>query len=247
MTAVSEQKDAIGGEGGIVLTADAIARAVDGTLVGDGDAQVYGVAPIDRATDRDLTFLAGARHMGALAGSRAAVVLVSPENADALSGARARVIVADPQAALVSLLPRFALEDVPEPGVHPTAVLGRGARLGADVSIGPYAVIAEGVVLGDRVVIGAHCLVGTGVRVGDGSRLYPQVTLYAGAEVGRRVTIHSGARIASDGFGYIYRDHGHAKIPHVGRCVIGESPLGCPKPSDRSALGANAARPSDED
>ena len=29
-----------------------------------------------------------------------------------------------------------------------------------------------------------------------------------------------GARIGSDGFGYVYRDGAHEKIPHVGRCII---------------------------
>ncbi len=238
MTAVSARKDAIGGEGGIVLTADAIARAVGGTLVGDAEVPVYSVAPLDRATDRDLTFLAGARHAAALAKSRAAVILVSPEHAESAAEARARVIVSDPQAALVSLLPKFARADVPPPGVHPTAVVGRGARLGSEISVGPYVVIGDGGVLGDRVVIGAHCVVGAGVRVGDASRLHPHVTLYPGAELGRRVTIHSGARIASDGFGYIQRGGRHEKIPHVGRCVIGDDvEIGANSTIDRGSIG----------
>ena len=238
MTAVPARKDAIGGEGGIVLTADAIARAVGGTLVGDAEVPVYSVAPLDRATDRDLTFLAGARHAAALAQSQAAVILVSPEHAESAAAARARVIVADPQAALVSLLPQVARGDEPPVGIHPTAVVGRGVRLGNQISVGPYVVIGEGAVLGDRVVIGAHCVVGPGVRVGDASRLLPHVTLYPGAEVGRRVTIHSGARIASDGFGYIHRGGRHEKIPHVGRCVIGDDvEIGANTTIDRGSIG----------
>jgi UDP-3-O-[3-hydroxymyristoyl] glucosamine N-acyltransferase len=34
------------------------------------------------------------------------------------------------------------------------------------------------------------------------------------------VRIHAGARIGSDGFGYVYRNGIHDKIPHVGRCVV---------------------------
>jgi UDP-3-O-[3-hydroxymyristoyl] glucosamine N-acyltransferase len=238
VTAVSAREDAIGGEGGIVLTADAIAHAVGGKLVGDGDVRVTGVAALDRATDRDLAYLAGARHAHALASSQAAVVLLSPEHADAPSTARARVVVADPQAALVSLLPQFARADSAQPGVHPTVAIGRGARLGADVSVGPYAVIGARAAVGDGVVIGAHCVIGAGVRVGDESRLHPHVTLYAGAELGRRVVIHSGARIGSDGFGYIYRDGRHQKIPHVGRCVIGDDvEIGANTTIDRGSVG----------
>lgn len=238
MTAVSAREDAIGGEGGIVLTADAIAHAVGGRLVGDGDVRVTGIAPLDRATDRDLTYLAGSRHAPALASSRAAVVLLSAEHADAPSMVRARVVVADPQAALVSLLPHFVRADSTQPGVHPTATIGRGARLGGDVSVGPYVVIGAGAVVGERVVIGAHCVIGAGVRVGDGCRLHPHVTLYTGAELGRRVVVHSGARIASDGFGYIYRDGQHQKIPHVGRCIIGDDvEIGANATIDRGSVG----------
>jgi UDP-3-O-[3-hydroxymyristoyl] glucosamine N-acyltransferase len=138
----------------------------------------------------------------------------------------------------VTLLPRFARADEPQPGVHPTVVVGRGARLGREISIGPCTVIGDGAVLGDRVVIGAHCVIGAGVRVGDGSRLHPHVTLYTGAELGRRVTIHSGARVASDGFGYIYRGGSHEKIPHVGRCIVGDDvEVGANATIDRGSIG----------
>ena len=46
------------------------------------------------------------------------------------------------------------------------------------------------------------------------------MTLYSGTELGSRVRVHAGARLGSDGFGYVYRDGAHVKIPHVGRCLI---------------------------
>lgn len=237
MTAVPPG-DGNGGEGGIVLTADAIARAVGGQVVGDETVVVHGIAPIERATERDLTFLAASRHAAALAKSRAAVVLVSPELAAAPGRVRARVIVADPRAALVTLLPRFAHPAEPRPGVHRTAVIGHGARLGRDVNVGPYAVIGEGAVLGDGVVVGAHCVLGRGVQVGEGSELSAHVTLDGGAELGRRVRVHAGARIGSDGFGYIFRNGRHEKIPHVGRCVIGDDvEIGANTTIDRGSIG----------
>jgi UDP-3-O-[3-hydroxymyristoyl] glucosamine N-acyltransferase len=62
--------------------------------------------------------------------------------------------------------------------------------------------------------------VGPGVEIGERCQLYPSVTLYAGAALGKRVIVHAGARIGSDGFGYVQRDGQHLKIPHVGRCVV---------------------------
>jgi UDP-3-O-[3-hydroxymyristoyl] glucosamine N-acyltransferase len=227
-----------GGEGGVALTAAAIARAVGGQIVGDGEVVVYGVAPLERATDRDLTFLAAPRHVAALAGSRPGVLLVSPELAESPGQVRARVIVSDPQAALVSLLPRFAHSFAPRPGVHETVVIGRGAKLGRGVRVGAYAVIGEEATLGDGVVVDAHCVVGPGVRIGEGSRLFPHVTLYTGTELGRRVTVHGGTCIGADGFGYIFRNGRHEKIPHVGRCMIGDDvEIGANATIDRGSVG----------
>jgi UDP-3-O-[3-hydroxymyristoyl] glucosamine N-acyltransferase len=56
--------------------------------------------------------------------------------------------------------------------------------------------------------------------VGADSRLHPGVVLYPGARVGDRVQLHAGVRVGSDGFGYVFRDGAHQKIPHVGRCIV---------------------------
>ena len=62
------------------------------------------------------------------------------------------------------------------------------------------------------------------MAVGDDTQLYPGVTLYSGTALGKRVIVHAGAVLGSDGFGYIPGKSGeeHRKIPHVGRCLIGD-------------------------
>jgi UDP-3-O-[3-hydroxymyristoyl] glucosamine N-acyltransferase len=121
--------------------------------------------------------------------------------------------------------------------VDPTARLGRGVRLGRDVTIGAYAVVGDGAAIGDRAWVGEHCVVGAGVEIGEDSRLFPQVTCYAGTRVGRRVLVHAGARLGSDGFGYVYRDGAHAKIPHVGRCLIDDDvEIGANTTIDRGSI-----------
>jgi len=209
-----------GGEGGFVLTAAAIAEAVGGQLVGDASVAVSGVAALDRATPRDLSFLGAAKYAPQFAASCAGVVLILPELAEAPGQTPARVVVERPQEALLALLPRFQRATTVLPGIHPTAVIGAGVRLGAGVSIGPYAVVGDGVELGDGVAVGPHCVLGSGVVVEEQSQLVASVTVYAGSRIGKRVTVHAGARIGSDGFGYVQRDGQHLKIPHVGGCIL---------------------------
>jgi UDP-3-O-[3-hydroxymyristoyl] glucosamine N-acyltransferase len=209
-----------GGEGGIVLTASAIAEAVGGRLIGDASIRVMGVAPLDRATPSDLSFLAAPRYTQMFETSNAGAVLISPELAESPGRCAARVIIERPQEALLALLPRFHRPTPAEPGVHASAILGRGVTLGAGVSIAPYAVIGDGASLGEGVMVGAHTVVGAGVSIGARSQLYPSVTVYAGTKIGERVTVHAGVRLGSDGFGYVQRDGQHLKIPHVGRCIV---------------------------
>ena len=211
-----------GGEGGIVLTADVIASAVGGDLRGDPAAEVSGIAPLDRARAHDLSFLASPKYVALFEGSSAGIVLVSPALAESGRGgqAKALILVEKPHDALLSLIPRFYRPPRISPGVHPTADLGRGVQLGRAVTIGAYAVIGDGAILGDRTVVDAHAVIGAGVRIGDDSHLYPGVTVYSGTVIGQRVLVHAGARLGSDGFGYVFRGGKHEKIPHVGRCVV---------------------------
>jgi UDP-3-O-[3-hydroxymyristoyl] glucosamine N-acyltransferase len=172
-----------------------------------------------------------------MAESRAGVVLVAPALRDVPSRARARVVVASPHEAMLTLLPLLYGAPAPEPGVHPSAVIGRGVSLGEGSCVGAQAVIGDGATLGANVWVGAHCSVGAGVTIGDGTRLHDAVTLYPGAIVGRRAILHSGVRIGSDGFGYVYRDGAHQKVPHVGRAVIGdEVEIGANSTVDRGSI-----------
>jgi UDP-3-O-[3-hydroxymyristoyl] glucosamine N-acyltransferase len=190
-------------------------------VVGDPATPVHAVAPLDRAGGGDLSFFATAKYATQFATSRAAVTLVAPDLAE-LPGPPVRVIVDRPPDALLAVLPRLYVPVSHAPGVDPTARLGRGVVLASDARIEAYAVIGDGAQLGRRAWVGAHCTIGAGVTVGDDVRLQPGVTLHSGTHLGHRVAVHAGARIGNDGFGYVFRDGAHVKIPHVGRCIIGD-------------------------
>jgi UDP-3-O-[3-hydroxymyristoyl] glucosamine N-acyltransferase len=233
-----------GGEGPRLLTAEAIARLVGGELRGDGGTRVSSVAPLDRAGASDLTFLAAARYAPLFATTRAAAALVSPEWADAPAEVRARIVVARPHEAMLRVLPELYVPSARRPGVHATSVIGRGVTLGRDISVGAHVVIESGVTLGDRVTIDAGCVVGDDAEIGDDSHLYSNVSVYSRARIGRRVRIHSGARIGSDGFGYVFEAGAHQKIPHVGRCVIGDDvEIGANTTIDRGSIDDTVVGP----
>ena len=185
---------------------------------------MHSVAPLDRAGPRDLSFLASRRYLPYFHESRAAIVLCRPQFADEPRGPVCRVIVPDPHVALLAVIPALYPQRVWEPGVHATALIGRGTEWRDPVAIGPYAVVGAGVRLGKNVRIGAGCVVGDGVQIGDDVECYPHVVCYSGTIVGNRVILHAGARLGSDGFGYIPGKLGEPpqKIPQIGRCIVGD-------------------------
>ncbi|MFN8877384.1 MAG: LpxD N-terminal domain-containing protein, partial [Gemmatimonadota bacterium] len=65
------------------LTAEEIARRGGGTLAGDPAVVIAGVAPLDRATPDDLSFLGAPRYAALAAATRAGVLLLPPALADA--------------------------------------------------------------------------------------------------------------------------------------------------------------------
>jgi len=57
--------------------------------------------------------------------------------------------------------------------VHSTAIVGKGAELADDVSVGPYTIIEAGVRLGAGVKVHAHVVVGGRTMIGSGSEIFP--------------------------------------------------------------------------
>jgi UDP-3-O-[3-hydroxymyristoyl] glucosamine N-acyltransferase len=204
------------------LTAQAVADIVGGRLLGDGGIIVSSVGPIDRAGPGALTMAVSPRYAGALAGSTASAVLVPLALAEATAGPPARVVVPDPYGAMVRIIRRLFPPTESPSGIDPTARIGAGTELGADVTIGPQAVIGRGVRLGDRCRLGAGVVLGDGVVVGEDTRIDARVICYAGSCLGRRVVVKAGAVIGGEGFGYLSRAGTHERIPHVGACIIGD-------------------------
>jgi UDP-3-O-[3-hydroxymyristoyl] glucosamine N-acyltransferase len=111
---------------------------------------------------------------------------------------------------------------LPEAGVHPTAVVGEGARLGEGVFVGPGAMVGDGATIGAFSSMGAGAVIGDHAEVGRHCRVHPRVVIYPGTQIGNGVVVHAGAVLGSDGFGYVRdRETGeYTQFPQVGRLVI---------------------------
>ncbi len=213
-----------------------LARQLGATLSGPGNAEISGVAGIREAGQNDITYLADEKRAKELASCRAGAVIIpagmpAPERIPS-------VAVKNPRYAFAQALRIFYVRPYAAGGVSEHAVIGDGARLGADCTIHPCAVVAGGARIGSRVTLYPGVSVGAGSVIGDDCVLYPSVCVREGVVIGNRVIIHAGAAIGSDGFGFVTEGGVHHKIPQVGGVIIEDDvEIGSNSTVDRATLG----------
>lgn len=201
------------------MTLAGIASVVGGSVRGDKDAVVCGVATIRAAGRNELTWASAPQHRAMLADSGAGAVLVNDGFGDTPMHA---IICADVDAALVDVLGVFSTTmPGPAAGIHESAMVSKTAQIGQNVAIGRRVIIDDNVVIGDGSILHDGVFIGEGTRIGSDCRLWTYVVIREGCTLGDRVTIHSHTVVGADGFGYITRAGVHRKIPHLGGVIIG--------------------------
>ena len=201
---------------------------------------VHDLKPLADAGPNQLTFLEGKKYVHELSGTQAGACLVTAEFADRAPAATKLLITKTPQRLFAQALGLFYADATQTkrstavnpalPLVHPAAVIGNnvviepGAVVGQEAQIGDGTIVSAGAVIGFRVVIGRDCQIG-------------QCASIIHAIVGDRVIVHGGVRIGHDGFGFAMSGKGHAKIPQIGRVLIGNDvEIGANTTVDRGAL-----------
>ena len=218
-------------------TARELAKYLKATIEGDEDVVIAGVASPEWAEAKDLIYVEGQKHLNRVIESGARCVIAPA----ALEIPGKTILRSDkPKLAFAKAAGwLLAPERTAAPGIHPSAVVAASARIAKSATVGPYAVIEGDIEIGENTEIGAHCFLGAGSSVGDNCRVFARVTLYPKARVGNGVTIHAGAVIGSDGFGYVFGEGQHWKFPQVGTVKIEDDvEIGANTTIDRGSLGA---------
>ncbi len=196
------------------------------------------VAGLDSADVASLSFFNAAKYGAEAAASQAGVVLVTPALVAGVAQVPARIVVSQPQEAMLQVLALLHPPAPVVPGVHASAVLGDGVTIAASAAIGARAVIGNGVTIGEGSSIGAGVTLGDGVTIGARCIVHPNVTAYPGTVLHDRVIVQAGAVLGSDGFGYVFGNGAHQKIPHIGRVILeSDVEIGANTTIDRGSVG----------
>ena len=188
---------------------------------GAAQRPVSGIATLADATDTELSFLGSDRYLKDFTNTRAAAVIVQKRVKLPGEHAKAVFLVDDADLAVARLLEHFA-PPVPRPpvGRHPTAFVAPSASIGDGSRIGINVVVGDDCRIGNNCTLHAGVVIGADVTLGDDCELFPNVVLRERVTLGRRVIIHAGSVIGSDGFGYRWDGAKHAKIPQIGTVII---------------------------
>jgi UDP-3-O-[3-hydroxymyristoyl] glucosamine N-acyltransferase len=195
-----------------------IAARLQCGLEGDPELEITGVAGVGDAQRGQLTFLSNRRYRLEVAKTRASAIIVGHKEeglslpllrADDpyLSFARAIELFYEP--------PRYA------PGIHPSAVVSKTARVPADAHIGPFCFIDDDVILGNNAVLHSFVTIYRGARIGDSFFAHSHTVIREHCQIGHRVILQNGVVVGSDGFGFAREKNGRwRKMQQMGPAII---------------------------
>lgn len=212
-----------------------LADLIGGSVSGDQDVEITGVAGIAEAKRGDITFVADKKYLGDIMKTKASAVIAKSE----IEGLSASVLVSDsPYFAFARALEIFYVRPVAPSGISEKATVCPGASIGRDVSVYPNVYISGSAVIGSGATLYPGVFIGEGASIGDESTIHSNVTIRENVRVGRKVIVHAGSVIGADGFGYVFEKGEHYKIPQVGGVIVEDNvEIGANVTIDRATTG----------
>jgi UDP-3-O-[3-hydroxymyristoyl] glucosamine N-acyltransferase len=222
------------------FTAEQIAGILEGEIVGNPQAEVFKLAKIEEGTDGSLTFLANPKYLPYIYSTQATITIVNrtfePENDISTT----LIKVDDAYQSFSKLLEYYNQVKLMKSGIEQPSVISEGATYGENLYLGSFCYIGKNVKIGNDVKIYPNTFVGDNVIIGDNTILFAGVRVYSETEIGNGCTIHSGAIIGSDGFGFAPGEDGtYSKIPQIGNVIIEDNvDIGSCTTVDRATMGS---------
>ena len=220
------------------FSAKQIAEYLGGTVEGNPEAKVSTFAKIEEGVPGAISFLANPHYAHYLYTTESSIVFVNKDFQLEQEVKATLVRVDNAYECIARLLTLYQSTMQKRKGVHALAFVAESAKLGEDVYVGPFAYVGDGVEIGRGTQIYPSAVVEEGATIGEDCILYPHATVYYGCKLGNRVTLHSGAVIGADGFGFAPAADGYEKIPQIGIVTIEDDvEIGANTCVDRSTMG----------
>jgi UDP-3-O-[3-hydroxymyristoyl] glucosamine N-acyltransferase len=205
---------------GRASTLQELAQRFSLSVRGSGAHTVQQVATLETALAQHVSFFANSKYRSVLKNTQAGAVILKASDAADFNGNC--LISRNPYADFARVSAFFNPNVAAVGGIHPSALIESGARIDPSAEIGAGCFVCASATVGIGVKLHPHCIIGPDCIVGDYSELMPRSTLVKRVRLGNCVTIHSGAVIGADGFGFAPDQGGWLKVPQLGGVQIGD-------------------------
>jgi UDP-3-O-[3-hydroxymyristoyl] glucosamine N-acyltransferase len=201
-----------------------VAQKLGCRLEGPPELDIRGVAGIEHAEAGQVTFLANRRYFPLLKTTRASAVLVEegvPLDRAASLPALAALRAGNPYLAFAQAIELFYQPPHYAPGIHPTAIIAKSARIGTGAHVGPYCYVSEDVEIGRNAVLHSFVTIYRGAKIGDDFFSHAHAVVREFCRLGDRVILQNGVVIGGDGFGFAkQKDGSWHKMLQTGPAVL---------------------------
>ena len=227
------------------FSAAQIAALIDAKLEGDPEVLVNNFGKIEEAQAGQLAFLANPKYEDYLYSTKASIIIVNESQVLKEKVKATLLRVPDAYLAFASLLSKYQEMMFQQlSGIQQPVYISKSATLGEHAYVGAFAFIGNDVKIGKNVKIYPQVYIGDEVSIGDNSIIFPGVKIYHRCVIGQHVTIHAGAVIGADGFGFApLADGSFKKIPQMGNVLIEDFvEVGSNTTIDRATIGSTVIK-----
>lgn len=221
------------------FTASQIASFINGKIIGDENALITGVSPIENGESGHLSFIAQDRFSMYLDTSKCSVIIVSEHLLNGKSYEPTLIVVKDAYLSFQVLMNLYQEMRGRKSGVEEGSSIHDSAVLGDDVYVGAFTYISEKAKIGDGSQIYPQVYIGKGVKIGKNCKIDSGARIYDYCVIGDNCIIHSNTVIGGDGFGFQPTPEGFKKIPQLGNVIIeNDVEIGSNCSIDRATIGS---------
>lgn len=218
-----------------MATIEELARLTGAVVVGDPSLEIRALAPLDKAGEGDITFLANPRYAKVAETSAASAIICTAPLGRA---EKTYLVCANPYLAFAQILTHLYVQKPEIKGISAHAVVADSAVVGTDVTIAAGVVIGERVSIGSGTIVHPNVVIYADVEIGADCILHAGALVREGSILGERVILQPGAVIGSDGFGFAPDGDKYYKIPQVGHVILEDDvEIGANTCVDRATMG----------
>ncbi len=223
------------------LTPNKIASKLDCATEFSNKIKLDNVAEFHEANEHSVCFFENPKFMDALKKTKAGLIFV-PKDFDINLKLNTNLIFTDKPYIHFMMLVQIWLDlDLLKlkSNIDDSAKIAGSVSLGKNIVIGSNCFIGKNVKIDNDTIIESNCVLKDNVLIGKNCHIHPNTTIYEDCVLRNNIILHAGCVIGADGFGYLFHNGIHNKIPQVGNVIIEDDvEIGANSAVDRATLGS---------